>query len=158
MQHSNTARVASVGEYVLTTSRQVWLAGLGAAVVTRDWAEKEAGRTFRTLVREGTAVESRAIRFVGDRLESSFVQANTVWKRTRRNVTTAVKSYADTAATLVRETLPSSLPKFEMPVSVKVEAKPATKRRVARAKKAVASRTAAMKKGVKRTVKSAGKR
>jgi hypothetical protein len=158
MQHTNTARVTSMGEYVLTTSRQVWLAGLGAAVVTRDWAEKEAGRTFRTLVREGTAVESRAIRFVGDRLESSFVQANTVWKRTRRNVTTAVKSYADTAATLVRETLPSSLPRFEMPVSVKVETKPATKRRVARAKKAVASRAAAMKKGVKRTVKSAGKR
>ncbi|MDH5287639.1 MAG: phasin family protein [Betaproteobacteria bacterium] len=158
MQHTNTARVTSMGEYVLTTSRQVWLAGLGAAVVTRDWAEKEAGRTFRTLVREGTAVESRAIRFVGDRLESSFVQANTAWKRTRRNVTTAVKSYADTAATLVRETLPSSLPKFEMPVSVKVEAKPATKRRFARAKKAAASRATAMKKGVKRTVKSAGKR
>jgi Holliday junction resolvase RusA-like endonuclease len=158
MLNTNTPRVAQVGEYVLTASRQVWLAGLGAAVVTRDWAEKEAGRTFRTLVREGSAVESRAIRFVGDRLETSFTQANTMWKRTRRNVTTTVKSYADTAAMLVRETLPSSLPKFEMPVTVKVKAKPTTKRRVARVNKAITARTAAAKKGVKRTYKAAAKR
>ena len=44
---------------VIAASRQVWLAGLGAAVVTRDWAEREAGQVFRTLVKEGTAVESR---------------------------------------------------------------------------------------------------
>ena len=43
MLHTNTPRVAVVSDYVLTTSRQVWLASLGAAVVTRDWAEKEAG-------------------------------------------------------------------------------------------------------------------
>ena len=36
-------------------SRQVWLAGLGAAVVTRDWAERSAAPVFRTLVKEGTA-------------------------------------------------------------------------------------------------------
>jgi hypothetical protein len=154
MLNTNTPRVASVGDYVLTASRQVWLAGLGAAVVTRDWAEKEAGTVFRNLVREGTAIESRAIRFVGDRIESSFVQANTVWKRTRRNVTTTVKAYADTAAVLVRETLPASLPKVAMPVRVKVEAKPAGKRRVARAKKAAAPAV----KRTRRTVKAATKR
>ena len=53
-----------VGDTVFAASRQVWLAGLGAAVVTRDWAEKEAAGVFRTLVTEGAAVESRAIRLV----------------------------------------------------------------------------------------------
>jgi hypothetical protein len=146
---NTTPRVASVGDYVLTASRQVWLAGLGAAVVTRDWAEKEAGTVFRNLVREGTAVESRAIRFVGDRLDASFVQANTMWKRTRRNVTTTVKAYADTAATLVRETLPASLPNV-VPARAKTQVTPA-KRRATRAQKAG---TAAVKR-VKRTVKAA---
>ena len=154
----NTNTPTSVGDYVLTASRQVWLAGLGAAVVTRDWAEKEGGSVFRNLVREGTAIESRAIRFVGDRLETSFVQANTAWKRTRRNVTTTVKAYADTAAILVRETIPASLPKVGLPVRMKVEAMPATKRRVARVQKAAAKRgTAAAKRG-KRTGKAATKR
>ena len=45
----------------IAASRQVWLASLGAAVVTRDWAQREAGSVFRTLVKEGTAVESKAI-------------------------------------------------------------------------------------------------
>ena len=158
MLNTTTHRAASVGDYVLTASRQVWLAGLGAAVVTRDWAEKEAGTVFRNLVREGTVVESRAFRFVGDRLDKSFVQANTMWKRTRRNVTTTVKAYADTAATIVRETLPASLPKVAMPVRVKVEATPATKRRVARVKKAATTRANAATKRVKRTAKAAAKR
>lgn len=158
MLNTLNPRAASVGDAVLTASRQVWLAGLGAAVVTREWAEKEAGTVFRNLVREGTAVESRAIRFVGDRLESSFVQANTVWKRARRNVTTTVRAYADTATTLVREVLPASLPKVAMPVRVKVEATPAAKRRVARTKKAAATRATAARKRVRRTAKAAAKR
>jgi hypothetical protein len=149
MLNTTNPRVASVGDYVLTASRQVWLAGLGAAVVTRDWAEKEAGGVFRNLVREGTAVESRAIRFVGDRVETSFVRANMFWKRTRRNVATTVQAYADTAAMLVRETLPASLP---LPARAKAEAAPA-KRRAVRARKA-----AAPVKRAKRTVKAASKR
>jgi len=128
-------RAAQVGDTLMHASRQFWLAGLGAAVVTRDWAEKEGSTVFRNLVREGTAIESRAIRFVGDRLENSFSQANTLWKRTRRNVTTTVKAYADTASTLVREALPTSLP---VPVAVKVETKPAAKRKVARPRRAAA--------------------
>ena len=68
---------------MLAASRQVWLAGLGAAVVTRDWAEREAGRVFRTLVKEGTVVESRAIRLVGDRVETSLTRANAMWQQTR---------------------------------------------------------------------------
>jgi hypothetical protein len=155
MLNTLNTRATYVGDTLMRASRQFWLAGLGAAVVTRDWAEKEGGVVFRNLVREGTAVESRAIRFVGDRLENKFSQANTMWKRTRRNVTTTVKAYADTATTLVRETLPASLPKLAMPVSVKVEAKPAAKRKVARAKRAVTTRANAAAKRAKRTVRSA---
>ena len=68
---------------MLNASRQVWLASLGAAVVTRDWAQSEAGNMFRTLVKEGTLVESRTIRLVGDRVESTSPIANTMLKRAR---------------------------------------------------------------------------
>jgi outer membrane murein-binding lipoprotein Lpp len=155
MLNTLNTRAAEVGDTLVRASRQFWLAGLGAAVVTRDWAEKEGGVVFRNLVREGTAIESRAIRYVGDRLEMSFTQANTLWKRTRRTVTTTVKTYADTASTLVRETLPASLPRMAMPVNVKVEAKPAAKRKVARAKRAVTTRVNAATKRAKRTVRTA---
>jgi hypothetical protein len=155
MLNTINTRAAEVGDTLVRASRQFWLAGLGAAVVTRDWAEKEGGVVFRNLVREGTAIESRAIRFVGDRLEMSFAQANTLWKRTRRTVTTTVRTYADTASTLVRETLPASLPRMAMPVTVNVEAKPAAKRKVARAKRAVTTRVNAATKRAKRTVRTA---
>jgi hypothetical protein len=155
MLNTINTRAAEVSDTLVRASRQFWLAGLGAAVVTRDWAEKEGGVVFRNLVREGTAIESRAIRYVGDRLEMSFAQANTMWKRTRRTVTTTVRTYADTASTLVRETLPASLPRMAMPVTVKVEAKPAAKRKVARAKRAVTTRVQAATKRAKRTVRTA---
>ncbi len=61
-----------ISEAAMNASRQMWLASLGAAVVTRDWVQSEAGDVFKTLVKEGTVVESRAIRFVGDRIETSF--------------------------------------------------------------------------------------
>jgi hypothetical protein len=101
------------GGAVLNASRQMWLAGLGAAVVTREWAEKEAGQVFRTLVREGSAMESRAIRYVGDRVDASVVRANVLWRRARTTVESTVRAYADTAVTIVRRTLPRSLPKVE---------------------------------------------
>jgi hypothetical protein len=103
MQH---AIRPALGDTVRAASRQVWLAGLGAVVVTREWAGKEAGNVFRTLVREGTAVESRTIRLVGDRLDTSMTRANALWREARSTIEGAVKGYADTAATLVRRTLP----------------------------------------------------
>ncbi|HEY4139607.1 MAG TPA: phasin family protein [Casimicrobiaceae bacterium] len=99
-----------VGDNMFAASRQVWLAGLGAAVVTRDWAEKEASGVFRTLVKEGTAVESRVIRIVGDRVESSVTKANGVLKQTRAAIETVVRVYSDTAVGLVRQSLPRLLP------------------------------------------------
>jgi hypothetical protein len=114
------------GEAALAASRQVWLAGLGATVVTRDWVQTEAGDMFKTLVKEGTVVESRAIRFVGDQIETSVTRANTVWKRTRRTVESSVKQAATAAVDFAQQVLPKSLPVFEFPVAAKAP-KPATK-------------------------------
>jgi hypothetical protein len=112
------------GEAALAASRKVWLAGLGATVVTRDWVQSEAGRVFRTLVREGTVVESRAIRFVGDQVESSLTRANTTWRRTRRTVEATVKQAATSVVDYAQQVMPKSLPKIELPKAF-VAAKPA---------------------------------
>src|SRR5690349_14589502 len=99
-----------VGEGVFTASRQVWLAGLGAAVVTREWAEKEASGVFRTLVKEGTLVESRAIRLVGDQVESAVTKANVVLKQTRAGIESVARTYGDTAMGVLRQSLPRLTP------------------------------------------------
>ena len=36
-----------LSEAAMAASRQVWLAGLGAAVVTRDWVQNDAGTMLR---------------------------------------------------------------------------------------------------------------
>lgn len=150
MAHSPSARAVPAGETLLAASRQVWLAGLGAAVVTRDWAQNEAGALFRTLVREGTAVESRTFRLVGERVESSISMANDLWRQTRASVTQSVKHAADAATTLVREKLPARLPKVELPAAFRAkEVKP---------RKAKTVRGKRVAKAVKRTAKRATKR
>src|SRR5512147_2974294 len=101
MRTMNQNRNMPYGDAVLAASRQVWLASLGAAVVTREWAQNEAGALFRTLVKEGTAVESRTFRRVGDRFEGSITMANELWRTARSTVTSSVKQAADTATTLV---------------------------------------------------------
>jgi len=155
MLNSINNRAGSVGDAVILASRQVWLAGLGAAVVTREWAEKEGGTFFRTLVREGSAVESRAVRFVGDRIETSFEQANAIWKRARRTVTSTVAAAAEGATSLVRETLPASLPKVALadakPARAKAKRK-APARKATAARRVTKTRTA---KAAKRTAKAA---
>ena len=146
-------RTTPVGDAVLNASRQVWLASLGAAVVTRDWAQSEAGNVFRTLVKEGTAIESKTIRMVGDRIETSFATANTLWRRARGSVQSSVRQAADTAVTLVQNNLPKSLPKVTLPAMLTPVAKPK-----ARAKKrAQAKRAVTVKARAARTVKR-GKR
>ena len=151
-------RSTPVGDAVLNASRQMWLAGLGAAVVTRDWAQSEAGHVFRTLVKEGTAVESRTIRLVGDRLEGSFAVANTYWKQARTTVQTTVKQAADTAVMLVQSNLPKSLPKVTLPAMLKPAAPAKASKRIKRAvktKRAAATRAPKVAKRVKRTAKAA---
>lgn len=142
-----------MSESAMHASRQVWLASLGAAVVTRDWVQTEAGGVFKTLVREGTVVESRAIRFVGDRIETSVSLANSVWKETRRTVQSTVKHAADAAVTLAQQVMPRSLPAFELPGTPK----PATKR-AARQAKTTARRAKRAVGKAKRRVKAAAKR
>ena len=112
-----------IGNPMINASRQVWLAGLGAAVVTRDWAQSEAGNVFRSLVKEGTLVESRTIRMVGTRLESTISVANSVLRKAR----TAVRKTADNAVTMVQ----SNLPNVKLPAMFVVTAKPAAKKRAA---------------------------
>jgi hypothetical protein len=143
-----------LGEAAINASRQVWLASLGAAVVTRDWVQTEAGSKFKTLVREGSVVESQAVRFVGDRLETSISLANTVWKETRRTVQSTVKQAADAAVTFAQQVLPRSLPAFELPMMPKPR-KTAT-RKAKPAKRAVKAGKTAGK--TRRARKSATKR
>jgi len=130
---------ARLSEAAINASRQVWLASLGAAVVTRDWVQTEAGDMFKSLVKEGTVVESQAVRFVGHRLETSFTAANSVWKETRRTVESTVKQAADAAVSFAQQVLPRSLPAFELPlapkarkVAVKASNKPKRAVKVAR--------------------------
>jgi Poly(hydroxyalcanoate) granule associated protein (phasin) len=143
-----------LGEAAINASRQMWLASLGAAVVTRDWVQTEAGGVFKTLVKEGTVVESRAIRFVGDRIENSVSFANSVWKQTRRTVESTVKQAADTAVSIAQQVLPKSLPAFELPGMPKA-GKANNAKRAAKAKKPVRANAA---KRAKRSRKTATKR
>jgi len=152
-----STRSNPVSDAVMNASRQVWLASLGAAVVTRDWAQSEAGNAFRALVKEGTAVESRTIRLVGDRIEGSFAVANSFWKQAATTVRATVKQAADTAVTLVQNNLPKSLPKVKLPAML-ATAKPSTRaKRTTRATKPKTRATKAVKRA-KRTVKKATKK
>ncbi len=149
-------RTTPVGPAVLNASRQVWLASLGAAIVTRDWAQGEASNVFKTLVKEGTAVESRTIRLVGDRIETSFAAANTLWRRARGTVQSTVRQAADTAVTLVQNNLPRSLPKVTLPAMLTPVAKPkARAKKRAQAKRAVKARVTRTVKRGKRAAKAA---
>jgi hypothetical protein len=99
---SNTIRIAHVGDTMLAAPRQVWLATLGAAAVTRGWAGREAGTMFRALVKEGAVVESQALRQVGERVE----RARRLARRAQSGVATSVTSLAKAATALVRTRLP----------------------------------------------------
>jgi len=101
----NATRVADVA---LAASRQVWLAGLGAATVTRQWARNDAGHVFRALVKEGSAMETRAIRVIGKQVDTSLAVATTAWNKARHTALTAVNELVDTAA--------AALPKLKAPV------------------------------------------
>ena len=112
---------------VQQASRQMWLAGLGAAALTRDWAESGARPLFRSLVKQGTIVEARTIRAVGDRLESSYTAANSAWRRARAVLQTGVREVAGSAVALVQQRLPRSLPQVTLPaMSPKAPARKAT--------------------------------
>jgi hypothetical protein len=140
-----------LGEAAVAASRNLWLAGLGATIVTRDWVQHEAGPAFRTLVKQGTLVESRAIRFVGDQVETSFDRANAMWKQTRRTVEATVKQAANAVVDVAQQVLPRSLPAIELPKAFAPAKRPAAPAK--RARKVAKRRTA--KRAAKRTTKRA---
>ena len=150
LKSSHTLKTTRFGDAAMAASRQVWLASLGAAVVTRDWVQSEAGGVFKTLVKEGAVVESQAVRFVGDRIETSFSMANTVWKETRRTVESTVKQAAETTVALAQQVLPKSLPLPAIAIpGITKPAKPA-KRAVKRVGKAAVARKTRVAKKAKR--------
>jgi hypothetical protein len=102
---SNTIRYGNPAA-MLAAPRQIWLATLGAAAVTREWAEKEAGALFRTLVKEGSAVETHAIRYIGNRVDTTVKAANTFARETRKGIDASVASLGRVASRL-RTRLPS---------------------------------------------------
>ena len=101
----NATRVADAA---LAASRQVWLAGLGAATVSRQWARNDAGHVFRTLVKEGSAMETRALRVIGKQIDSSLAVATSTWNKARHTALTTVNGLVDTAA--------AALPRLKAPV------------------------------------------
>ena len=108
----------------------MWLAGLGAAAVTRDWARTEAGKTFRTLVKEGSAVETKAIRDLSKRVETSVATATSLWRQTRATTMTAANTIAQNAS--------AALSKFKAPIVVR--SAPAKARKAVKATKKSAGR------------------
>jgi hypothetical protein len=116
-----------VADVALAAPRQVWLAGLGAAVATRAWARNDAGHVFRALVKEGSQVEARTIRIIGRQLDSSIVLATTAWNRARHVAQATLNGLVESAA--------AALPSFKAPVG-KRTARPAAKKPRAAAKRA----------------------
>jgi len=94
--------------------RQVWLAGLGAAVVTRDWARNEAGQAFRTLVREGSTVESRAMRVIGTQINASIAMTRHALNKSRSTTLATVNGLVDSAVAM--------LPRLRVAVAAKTPA------------------------------------
>ena len=127
--------VESMAEAARAASRQLWLASLGAASVTRTWVREEAGSAFRSLVDEGAAIETRAIHLAGRELENSITRANALWRATRSTVERAVRDYAAGAVSFAEQILPRRLPRIEAFAGL-APIKPAKKAAAARAKSA----------------------
>jgi poly(hydroxyalkanoate) granule associated protein phasin len=97
-QAESNLNVNRFADAAFAISRQVWLAGLGAAAMTRDWARNDAGHVFRALVKEGSTVEAKAARVVGHRVESSIALATTAWNRARNTARSTVSTLIESAA------------------------------------------------------------
>lgn len=108
MEMTNTIRmtVPRAGDNVLAASRQAWLAMLGAASVTREWAGKEVAPAFRSLAAEGANVESKLLRRVGRRLETNVSRGSAILRHARLGLESSAQMVANAAASLARRTLP----------------------------------------------------
>jgi hypothetical protein len=95
--------VPRIGEEVLATSRQVWLATLGAASVAREWVGNEAGPLFRTLAAEGANVESKAVHRLGTKLESRIARGNRLIRSARATFAASLQAITRAAGSRRRE-------------------------------------------------------
>jgi hypothetical protein len=137
-QTMNDINASRLADAAFAASRQVWLAGLGAAAVARHWAKNDAGDTLRALVKEGSVVETQAIRVLGSGVETSLATASSIWNRTRKQVRATVTALADTAV--------AALPTLKAPVKVTRKspvAKPRTPRKAAKSPASKRARPAA---------------
>src|SRR5256885_1662818 len=100
-QTMNDMNASRLADAAFAASRQVWLAGLGAAAVTRQWARNDAGNALRSLIKEGSAVESQAVRVLGSGVERSLAAASSIWNRTREQVRDTVATLAETAVAAI---------------------------------------------------------
>ena len=147
-QTMNDINASRLADAAFAASRQVWLAGLGAAAVARHWAKNDAGDTLRALVKEGSVVETQAIRVLGSGVETSLATASSIWNRTRKQVRATVTALADTAV--------AALPTLKAPVKVtriSPVAKPRTPRKAAKSPASKRARPAARR--VKHTSRKA---
>jgi Tfp pilus assembly protein PilN len=133
-QTMNDMNASRLADAAFAASRQVWLAGLGAAAVARHWAKNDAGDTLRTLVKEGSVVETQAIRVLGSGVETSLATASSIWHRTREQVRATVTALADTAF--------AALPTLKAPVKVTRKSPVAKPRTPRKAAKSLASKRA----------------
>jgi hypothetical protein len=136
----SVVNASALAESALFASRQAWLAGLGAASISREWARHEAGNTFRALVRKGSAVEKNAIQVLGGRVESSVATATSLWRVARATALAATNRIGETAA--------SALPSVRIPAFAVSAAPKPRKHAKSRAVKARAPRAV---RSVKRT-------
>ncbi len=136
--HAN-ARTQSAGDLVFAAYRQAWLAGIGAAAVARDWMQTGAAPMLRSLVKEGTLVESQALRAV----ESSYAYAGARLRSARKQAAAAAKE--------VRVALPAAIARLPLPAKFAQFANPAA----AKPGKTARANKPARKVAVKRTVTKA---
>ena len=94
MSNALRLRIPSAGEAMIAVPRQFWLASLGAAAVTREWARKDARPMFRALVKEGSTVESAALRRAEHQMNASVRQATRLVQDVRTEFTLSARNIA----------------------------------------------------------------
>ena len=140
MSNALRLRIPSAGEAMIAVPRQFWLASLGAAAVTREWARKDARPMFRALVKAGSTVESAALRRAEHQVNASVRQATRLVQDVRTEFALSARKLAGIASSLTRR-FPT------VHARVDVEGTPARKRAMkARGRKAATPRRRAAKK------------
>ncbi|MFI4903737.1 MAG: hypothetical protein ACHP91_10005 [Burkholderiales bacterium] len=145
MSHANV-RAQSPGEAVFAAYRKAWLAGLGAAAMTREWLDSGAAPMLRALVREGTLIEAKAMRAAGSRVESSYALAEGAWQVARRQAGAMIRE--------ARIALPGMLATLPLRATMARAAKPY----LAQGAKPTRARKAARKTAAKRITRKSAPR